>query len=57
MEHQFLPNGASFGNEDRVAYNEGIDYSLVPFLDYPEHEGYTFFDPKSAINQSPDTGQ
>ena len=42
MEHQFLPKGASFGDEDRVAYNGGTEYSLVPFLDYPEHAGYTF---------------
>ena len=42
MEHQLLPNGASFGDEDCVAYNGGTDYGLVPFLDYPEHAGYTF---------------
>jgi len=42
MEHQFLPQGASFGDEDRIAYNGGTDYSLVPFLEYPEHAGYTF---------------
>ncbi|MCJ1275461.1 hypothetical protein MMC21_003264 [Puttea exsequens] len=42
MEHQLLPKGASFRDEDRVTYNGGTDYSLVPFLDYPEHTGYTF---------------
>lgn len=42
MEHQFLPKDASFGDEIHVAYNGGTDYCLVPFLEYPEHEGYTF---------------
>lgn len=42
MEHQFLPKGASFGDEDQVMYNGGTDYLGVPFLEYPERTGYTF---------------
>ena len=60
MEHQFLPKGASFGDEDRVAYNGGTDYNLVPFLVYPEHAGYTFLtrsplsvNPQMLANESP----
>ena len=42
MEHQFLPKGASYGDKDQVTYNGGTDYLGVPFLEYPEHTGYTF---------------
>jgi hypothetical protein len=60
MEHQFLPKGASFGDENHVAYNGGTDYRLVPFLEYPEHAGYTFLtrsplsvNPRMLSNESP----
>ena len=60
MEHQLLPKGASFCDEDRVTYSGGTDYTLVPFLLYPEHAGYTFLtrsplsvNPQVLANESP----
>ena len=42
MEHQLLPRGASYGQEDSVPYIAKTDYLKVAFLEYPKFAGHTF---------------
>ena len=42
MEHQILPHGACYSDEDQVPYIGCTDYLEKSFLKYPEHAGYTF---------------
>ena len=42
MEHQILPHGACYSDEDQVPYIGCTDYLEIPFLEYPKHAGYTF---------------
>ena len=42
MEHQILPRGACYSDEDQVPYIGCTDYLEIPFLKYPKHAGYTF---------------
>ncbi|KAK3167402.1 hypothetical protein OEA41_010529, partial [Lepraria neglecta] len=56
MEHQLLPHGASFGEEDQLTYYGRTDYIGVPFLKYPGQVGYTFLIENNGDPLSLDSG-